>query len=120
MSRRIGLRELRQNASEIVREVETGEAPTLGDDDLFVTAITFAELHTAVLVASNDADRATRLRRLTKLAALYDPLPVDAGVATAYGRIAMLVRSRDGSSPTRAMGLLIAATALSNGCRLYT
>jgi predicted nucleic acid-binding protein len=100
--------------------IVSGEAPTLGDDDLFVTAITFAELHTAVLVASNDADRATRLRRLTKLAALYDPLPVDAGVATAYGRIAMLVRSRDGSSPTRAMGLLIAATALSNGYRLYT
>ena len=100
--------------------IVSGEAPTLGDDDLFVTAITFAELHTAVLVASNDADRAKRLRRLTKLAALYDPLPVDAGVATAYGRIAMLVRSRDGSSPTRAMGLLIAATALSNGCRLYT
>ncbi len=194
MTQKIGLRELRQNASEIVREVEAGEtfdvtvsgrlaarlipalrsrshrseeiadlwdgetdrtffndvdqsagrgavdsgtltamkavmdtsvivagdAPSLGEDDLFVTAITFAELHAAVLTASNDADRARRLGRLTKLASFYDPLPIDAGVAIAYGRIRALVAPRNDSRQDRPMDLLIAATALANGCRLYT
>jgi hypothetical protein len=194
MTRKIGLRELRQNASEIVREVETGETfdvtvsgrlaarlvpaqrsrshrfeeiadlwdgaadptffedldgvadppggepadrptmnavidtsvivsghpPLIGGDDLFVTAATFAELHAAVLGASSDTDRATRLRQLTMLAALYDPLPLDAGVATAYGRITALVGHDQGSHRPVTMDLLNAATALSNGCRLYT
>jgi predicted nucleic acid-binding protein len=100
--------------------VVSGDPPALGDDDLFVTAVTFAELHAAVLVASNDADRARRLRRLTKLAALYDPLPLDAGVAIAYGRISTEMARRNGPQRTGPMDLLIAATALANGCRLYT
>ena len=100
--------------------VVSADAPSVGDDDLFVTAVTFAELHAAVLGATNDADRARRLRRLAKLAALYDPLPLDAGVATTYGRIAALVGPRRNSLRPRTMDLLVAATALSNGCRLYT
>lgn len=100
--------------------VVSAEPPSVGDDDLFVTAVTFAELHAAVLGATNDADRARRLRRLTQLAALYDPLPLDAGVAIAYGRIAALVGPRRDSRRPRTMGLLVAATALANGCRLYT
>jgi predicted nucleic acid-binding protein len=100
--------------------IVSADAPSVGDDDLFVTAVTFAELHAGVLRASNDADRARRLRRLTTLAALYDPLPLDAGVATAYGRIAALAGPRRDSLGPRTMDLLVAATALSNGCRLYT
>jgi hypothetical protein len=100
--------------------VVSGDAPSFGDDDLFVTAITFAELHAAVLAASNDADRARRLRRLTKLASLYDPLPIDAGVAIAYGRLRARVASSNDPRGDRPMDLLIAATALANGCRLYT
>jgi len=100
--------------------VVSGDAPSLGDDDLFVAAVTFAELHAAVLTASNDADRARRLRRLTTLAALYDPLPFDAGVAIAYGRISTEVAQQRGPRRTGPMDLLIAATALANGCRLYT
>ena len=100
--------------------IVSGDPPPLGGDDLFVTAVTFAELHAGVLLASNDADRARRLRRLTKLAALYDPLPLDAGVAIAYGRINAEVARRNDPRRAGPMDLLIAATALSNGCRLYT
>jgi predicted nucleic acid-binding protein len=100
--------------------VVSADPPSLRDDDLFVTAITFAELHAAVLGASNEGDRARRLRRLTKLVALYDPLPLDAGVAIAYGRIAAMVGQSQVSHPSQTMARLIAATALANGCRLYT
>jgi predicted nucleic acid-binding protein len=100
--------------------IVSGNAPSVGDDDLFVTAVTFAELQAAVLVASNDADRARRLRRLTKLVALYDPLPLDAGVAIAYGRIRAQVAQTNGPRRGGPMDHLIAATALSNQCRLYT
>jgi predicted nucleic acid-binding protein len=100
--------------------IVSGDVPSVGDDDLFVTAVTFAELQAAVLVASNGADRARRLRRLTKLVALYDPLPLDAGVAIAYGRIRALVAQTNGRRRGGPMDLLIAATALSNQCRLYT
>lgn len=100
--------------------IVSANAPPVGDDDLYVTAVTFAELQAGVLLASNDADRARRLGRLTKLAAHYDPLPLDAGVAIAYGRVnAEVARSND-RQPARPMDLLIAATALANGCRLYT
>lgn len=100
--------------------IVSGDPPPVGDDDLFVSAVTFAELHAGVLLASNDADRARRLRRLTKLAALYDPLPLDAGVAIAYGRINAEVAQRNDRQRAGPMDLLIAATALANGCRLYT
>jgi hypothetical protein len=100
--------------------VVSADPPALGDDDLFVTAITFAELHAAVLGASNEDDRARRLRRLTTLAALYDPLPLDATVAIAYGRIAATIGQSQGTHPSQIMARLIAATALANGCRLYT
>ena len=100
--------------------VVSGEAPSVGDDDLFVTAVTLAQLHAGVLLASTDADRARRLRRLTTLTALYDPLPLDAGVAIAYGRINAEAAPGNGRRRTEPMDLLIAATALSNGCRLYT
>ncbi len=100
--------------------IVSADPPPFGDDDLYVTAVTFAELHAGVLLASNDADRARRLRRLTKLTALYDPLPLDAGVAIAYGRINAELARRNDRRRAGPMGLLIAATALSNGCRLYT
>jgi hypothetical protein len=100
--------------------VVSGDPPPLGDDDLYVTAVTFAELHAGVLLASTDADRARRLRRLTKLAALFDPLPLDAGVAIAFGRINAESGRGNGRRRAGPMDLLIAATALANGCRLYT
>jgi hypothetical protein len=100
--------------------IVSGDPPPVGDDELYVTAVTFAELHAGVLLASSDADRARRLRRLTKLAALYDPLPLDAGVAIAYGRINAEAAGRTGGRRAGPMDLLIAATALANGCRLLT
>ena len=100
--------------------VVAGDPPPVGDDDLFVTAVTFAELQAGVLRAANDVDRARRLGRLTKLAALYDPLPLDAGVAIAYGRLNAEVAPRNDGRRAGPMDLLIAATALANGCRLYT
>jgi predicted nucleic acid-binding protein len=88
--------------------------------ELSVSAVTVAELHYGVLVANDDAIRAERLRRLTSLQRLFDPLPVDEVVAASYGQLAAaLVRS--GRSPRpRAMDILIAATAHAHGAVLYT
>ncbi|MGH3523471.1 MAG: VapC toxin family PIN domain ribonuclease, partial [Mycobacterium sp.] len=64
--------------------------------------------------------RAERLRRLTVLEHLFDPLPVDAEVARSYGMLAAAV-TRAGRKPrARVADLLIAATAHAHQARLYT
>jgi len=90
------------------------------DGDLAISAVTLAELHVGVLVARADHSRAERLRRLSLLERLYDPLPVTDSVARSYGRLAAAVH-RSGRQPrARVMDLLIAATAHAHGARLYT
>ncbi len=97
-----------------------GPRPDTLGNELAVSAITFAELHFGVLVAHDDAVRAERLRRLAVLEREFDPLPVDATVAAAYGRIAAET-ARAGRKPrARSMDLLIAATAAANHAALAT
>jgi prevent-host-death family protein len=179
----VGLRELRQNASEIVRRVEAGAAVTITvsgrpvavlrgatarswrryediadlfsgpedpqwehdrtlplvlmmravldtsvviargipelDGELAISAATLAELHFGVLVTTDPATRAERLRRLTVLQHHFDALPVDDAVAVSYGMLAAAAKS--GRQPrSRVIDLLIAATAHAHDARLYT
>jgi predicted nucleic acid-binding protein len=86
-----------------------------------VSAITMAEL-AAGPHATNDVDeRARRQDRLQRAEAAFDPLPFDSEAARAYGRIyaAVIDRGRKARG-TRAVDLLIAATACAADLPLYT
>ena len=87
---------------------------------LAISAATLAELHFGVLVAGAPSIRAERLRRLSALQRQFDALPVDDAVAASYGQLAAAVVAAGRRPRTRAMDLLIAATAHAHGARLYT
>ena len=55
------------------------------DGELGVSAASLAELHFGALVTDDDATRTERLRRVTLVEHLFDPLPLDARVARSYG-----------------------------------
>lgn len=61
-----------------------------------------------------------RRRRLALVERSFDPLPVDAAVARAFGRVAAVVVARGRNPRPRAMDLLVVATALAHNARLYT
>jgi len=90
------------------------------EGEFAVSAVTLAELHFGVLAARDDGSRAERLRRLALVERSFDPLPVDAAVARAFGRVAAAVVTRGRNPRPRAMDLLVAATALAHNARLYT
>ncbi|QDP98050.1 type II toxin-antitoxin system VapC family toxin [Microlunatus elymi] len=99
--------------------IATDVAPL--DGELAISAITLAELHFGVLIATDLATRAERLRRLTILQRRFDaPLPVDEPVADSYGRLASAVVDAGRQPRRRNMDLLIAATAHAHSARLYT
>jgi predicted nucleic acid-binding protein len=87
---------------------------------LAISAISVAELHFGVLVASSPGVRALRLTRLSRLQRRFDPLPVDDAVADSYGQIAAHVAASGRQPRARSMDLLIAATAHAHGAVLYT
>jgi uncharacterized protein (TIGR02246 family) len=66
------------------------------------------------------AIRAERLRRLSDLQRKFDALPVDDDVDTSYGELAAAVAAAGGQPRSRAMDVLIAATAHAHSARLYT
>lgn len=90
------------------------------DDDLGISVVSLAELHFGVLAAPDDGARAARLERLALVERLFAPLPVDDSVARTYGRLAAAVRQQGRQPRRRALDLLIAATAVAHGARLYT
>jgi toxin FitB len=89
-------------------------------EEAAISSATLAELHFGVHLASDDAQRHARVRRLSEIEARFDPLPVDAAVARAYGVLAHVVVAAGRRPRRRAMDLLIAATAHANGLPLYT
>ena len=90
------------------------------DGDLAISSATLAELHFGVLVASDPAVRAERLRRLTVIQRMFDPLPLDEPVAASYGTVAAAIVVTGRQPRARVMDLIIAATAHAHDARLYT
>jgi predicted nucleic acid-binding protein len=89
--------------------------------ELAVSAVTLAELAAGPHATADPAERARRQDRLQRTEATFEPLPIDGGVARAYGRIyaAVAATGRKARGP-RAFDLLIAATALAAELPVYT
>jgi predicted nucleic acid-binding protein len=90
------------------------------EGELAISAAALAELHVGVLVTSDPATRAERLRRLSEFQRRFAALPVDDAVAISYGRLAAAVAATGRQPRARVMDLLIAATAHTHSARLYT
>ncbi len=90
-------------------------------DELTVSAVTLAELAAGPHATADREERARRQDRLQRAEATFDPLPVDASVARAYGRVyAAVVQAGRKARGARSLDLLIAATALAFSLPLYT
>jgi hypothetical protein len=89
--------------------------------ELAVSAVTMAELAAGPHATSDPAERARRQDRLQRAEATFEPLPVDADVARAYGRVyaAVVVAGRKPRG-RRTIDLFIAATAVAAHLPLYT
>lgn len=89
--------------------------------EIAISAVTLAELAAGPHATSDSAERAKRQDRLQRAEATFEPLPIDASVARAYGRVyAAIVASGRKARGRRAVDLLIAATAVAAGLPLYT
>lgn len=89
--------------------------------EIAISAITLAELAAGPHATADPAERARRQDRLQRAEATFEPLPVDAEVARAYGRVyAAVAASGRKARGRRAVDLLIAATAVAARLPLYT
>lgn len=97
--------------------IESGRLPV----EIAISAMTLAELAAGPHATTDAAERAKRQDRLQRVEATFEPLPVDASVARAYGRVyAAVAASGRKARGRRALDLLIAATAVAAGLPLYT
>ena len=89
--------------------------------ELAVSAISLAELAAGPHATSDPIERARRQDQLQRTEATFEPLPVDADVARAYGRVYAAVVAADRKARgRRATDLFIAATAVAADLPLYT
>jgi predicted nucleic acid-binding protein len=89
--------------------------------EVAISAMTLAELAAGPHATTDPAERAKRQDRLQRVEATFEPLPVDASVARAYGRVYAAVAASGRKARGRhAADLLIAATAVAAGLPLYT
>ena len=89
--------------------------------ELSLSAMTMAELAAGPHATTDPAERARRQDRLQRAEATFEPLPVDAEVARAYGRVyAAVVAAGRKARGRRTLDLLIAATAVTADLPLYT
>jgi predicted nucleic acid-binding protein len=97
--------------------VDVGRLPR----EVAVSALTMAELAAGPHATGDSAERARRQDRLQRAEATFEPLPVDADVARAYGRVyAVIAAAGRKARGRRTIDLLIAATAVAAGLPLYT
>lgn len=89
-------------------------------EEAAISVATLAELHFGVRLAKDEEKRSLRLRRLTEIESRFAPLPIDESVARAYGELAGLTVEAGRKVRTRAMDLLIAATARAHNLPLFT
>lgn len=92
----------------------------LPSDEMFVCAITMAELEVGPHLAADPAEEARRLRTLRKVQAAFEPIPFDGSAAEAYGRIVAAVVLAGRKPARRKNDLMIAAVALARGLPLFT
>jgi predicted nucleic acid-binding protein len=86
-----------------------------------VSAVTLAELAAGPHATADPQERARRQDRLQRAEATFEPLPVDANVARAYGRVYAAVSGAGSKARgARSLDLLIAATALASNLPPYT
>jgi predicted nucleic acid-binding protein len=89
--------------------------------ELAVSAMTMAELATGPHATTDSTERARRQDRLQRAEATFEPLPVDADVARAFGRVyAAVVSAGRKARGRRTIDLFIAATAVAADLPLYT
>jgi predicted nucleic acid-binding protein len=90
-------------------------------DELAISAITLTELAAGSHATDDRVERARRRQPLQLAEATFEPLPFDADCARAYGLVyAQTLTGGRKSRGSRAIDLLIAATALANELPLYT
>ncbi|MGH9080398.1 MAG: type II toxin-antitoxin system VapC family toxin [Acidimicrobiales bacterium] len=100
-----------------LEQLEAGQLPV----ELAVSAVTMAELAAGPHATGDAEERARRQDRLQRAEAAFDPLPFDGEAARAYGRIyAAEIASGRKARGTRALDLLIAATACAASLPVYT
>ena|SRR5438034_219306 len=87
-----------------------GEEPP-PDIEAAISVASIAELHFAVLVATDEDERALRTQRLGAIESTFDPLPITVDVAREWGRLSAAVGRRGGQPRRRSIDLAIAATA---------
>ncbi len=104
----------------VIIDLETIPAASL-PIEVAISAITLAELAAGPHATDDPTERGRRQDRLQRTEATFDPLPFDADAVRAYGRVFSAVVSA-GRKPrgTRAVDLLIAATAVAASLPLYT
>jgi hypothetical protein len=89
--------------------------------EVAISSITLAELAAGPHATSDREERARRQDRLQRTEAAFDPLPFDSDAARAYGRVySAVTASGRKARGTRAVDLLIAATACAAKLPLYT
>lgn len=89
--------------------------------EVAVSAVTMAELAAGPHATADSTERARRQDRLQRAEATFEPLPVDAAVARAYGRVyAAVAAAGRKARGRRAVDLFIAATAVAAALPLYT
>ncbi len=89
--------------------------------EVAISAITLAELTAGSHAAGDPDERSRRQDRLQRTEAAFDPIPFGVDAARAYGRVFSAAMTA-GRKPrgARAVDLMIAATAVSEGLPLYT
>lgn len=104
----------------VVIELEQLDSAAL-PAELAVSAITLAKLAAGPHATDDPAERARRQDRLQRTEATFEPVPFDASVARAYGRVYAAVHSAGRKARgRRAVDLLIGASALAARLPLYT
>jgi tRNA(fMet)-specific endonuclease VapC len=85
-----------------------------------ITTVTLAELSVGPLITDDETERAARQSQLQQAEADFDPLPFDASVARAFGRVAASLRRSERKASARAYDAMIAATAIAHELPVYT
>jgi predicted nucleic acid-binding protein len=90
-------------------------------DEMAISTLTLAELSAGPLATEDDLERARRQERLQRFESGVESLPFNEGCARAYGHV-YAADMAGGRKPrgTRAVDLMIAATAMANELPLYT